>query len=79
MNLNVNIHLLSFVFGVVMTLAVVIIVERVYGKIFGDRKFRKLERENIRLRKVVQKKDELIKRSLKEIQEKEKKNDGQNK
>ena len=74
-----NIHLLSFVFGVVITLAIVIIVERVYGKLFGDRKLRKLERENIRLRKVVQKKDDLIKRSLKEIQEKEKKDDGNDK
>jgi hypothetical protein len=78
MNLNLNIHLLSFVFGVVLTLAIVIIVEKVYGKLFGDRKLRKLERENIRLKKVVQKKDELIKRSLKEIQDKEKKNDGHN-
>lgn len=78
MNLNLNIHLLSFVFGVVLTLAIVIIVEKVYGKLFGDRKLRKLERENIRLKKVVQKKDELIKRSLKEIQDKEKKNDAHN-
>lgn len=70
-----NIHLLSFGFGVVITLAVVIIVERVYGKIFGNRKLRELERETLRLKRILQKKDELIKRSLKEIQEKEKKND----
>ncbi len=75
MNVNLNIHLLSFIFGVVLTLAVVIIVERVYGKLFGDRKLRVLQRENNRLRKVVQKKDELIKRSLKEMQEKEKKDE----
>ncbi len=78
MNLNLNIHLLSFVFGIVITLAVVIIVERVYGKLFGDRKLRKLERENFRLKKVVQKKDELIKRSLKEIQQKEIKDERHN-
>ncbi len=74
-----NIHLLSFVFGVVISLAIVIIVERVYGKLFGNKKWRELEREVIRLRKIVQKKDELIKRSLREIQEKEKKDDGYDK
>ena len=76
--MNLNIHLLSFIFGVVISIAIMIIVEKVYGKLFGDRRLRKLERENIRLKKVVQKKDELIKRSLKEIQDKEKKNDGHN-
>ncbi|MBN1479727.1 hypothetical protein EH223_17605 [candidate division KSB1 bacterium] len=72
----IDIHLLSFIFGIILTLAIVVIVERLYGKIFGNRKLRQLERETIRLRRVVQKKDELIKKSLKEIQEKEKKNDG---
>lgn len=74
----IDIHLMSFIFGVVLTLAVVIIIERLYGKIFGNRKLRQLEREIIRLRRIVQKKDELIKKSLKEIQDQEKKNDGQN-
>jgi hypothetical protein len=73
-----TIDLLSFIFGVFLSLAVVIVVERIYGKIFGNRKLRELERETIRLRRIVQKKDELIKKSLREIQEKEKKYDGQN-
>ena len=73
-----TIDLLSFIFGVFLSLAVVIVVERIYGKIFGNRKLRELERETIRLRRIVQKKDELIKKSLREMQEKEKKYDGQN-
>ncbi len=67
-----NIELFSFIFGVVIALAVVIVVEHIYGKVFGNRKLRELQRENGRLRKVVQKKDELIRKSLKEIEEREK-------
>ncbi|MBN1560558.1 hypothetical protein JW998_09925 [candidate division KSB1 bacterium] len=71
-----KIEVLSFVFGIIITLATVVIFERIYGKIFGNKKLRELEREVGRLRKIVQKKDELIKKSLRDIKEKEKKNDG---
>ncbi len=71
-----NIELFSFVFGVVIALAVVIVVEHIYGKIFGNRKLRELEREIGRLRRIVQKKDELIRKSLKEIEQREKTHDG---
>ncbi|MDZ7725836.1 MAG: hypothetical protein U5R06_24175 [candidate division KSB1 bacterium] len=69
-----QIELFSFGFGVVFTLAIVIILEAVWGKLFGNRKLRELERQVKRLTKVVQKKDELIKKSLQSIQ-KEEKND----
>jgi Sec-independent protein translocase protein TatA len=70
-----KIELLSFVFGIIITLATVIILERVYGKIFGNKRLRELDREVGRLRRIVQKKDELIKKSLRDIKEKEIKND----
>lgn len=73
---KMKIEVLSFVFGIIITLATVVIFERIYGKIFGNKKLRELEREVGRLRKIVQKKDELIKKSLRDIKEKEKKNDG---
>ena len=70
-----KIELLSFVFGIIITLATVIILERVYGKIFGNKRLRELDHEVGRLRRIVQKKDELIKKSLRDIKEKEMKND----
>jgi len=71
-----KIDLLSFFFGVVLSLAIVIIAENLYGKIFGNKKLRQLSREVKRLKAIVQKKDELIKKSLKTMQEKEAKNEG---
>ncbi len=73
-----KIDVLSFFFGVVLSLAIVIIAENLYGRIFGNKKLRQLNREVRRLKAVVQKKDELIKRSLKTMQEKEEKNEGAN-
>ena len=72
-----KIELLSFAFGIIITLATVIIFERIYGKLFGNKKLRELDREVVRLRKIIQKKDELIKKSLRDMKDKEKKNDGQ--
>jgi len=71
-----NIDIISFLFGVIITLAMIIIVEKVYGKLFGNRRLRELEREVRRLHGINQKKDELIKKSLKTIQNEEKKNNG---
>jgi len=71
-----NIDIISFLFGVIITLAMIIIVEKVYGKLFGNRRLRELEREVRRLQGINQKKDELIKKSLKTIQNEEKKNNG---
>ncbi|NIA30013.1 MAG: hypothetical protein GWP06_08905 [Actinobacteria bacterium] len=71
-----RIDLLSFFFGVVLSLAIVIIAENLYGKIFGNKKLNRLNREVRRLKSIVQKKDELIKKSLKTMQEKEAKNEG---
>jgi len=71
-----NIDIISFLFVVIITLAMIIIVEKVYGKLFGNRRLRELEREVRRLQGINQKKDELIKKSLKTIQNEEKKNNG---
>ena len=71
-----NIDIISFLLGVIITLAMIIIVEKVYGKLFGNRRLRELEREVRRLQGINQKKDELIKKSLKTIQNEEKKNNG---
>jgi len=70
-----KIELFSFIFGIILTLAVVIIAEHIYGKFFGNRKLRELDREVKRLTKVLQKKDDLIRKSLHEIAEKEKQHD----
>ncbi|NOY59913.1 MAG: hypothetical protein GXO75_13435 [Calditrichaeota bacterium] len=74
-----RIDLLSFFFGVVLSLAIVIVAENLYGKIFGNKKLNQLNREVRRLKAIVQKKDELIKKSLKTMQEKEAKNEGPDK
>lgn len=66
-----KIELFSFIFGVLFTLAVVIIIEAVWGRLFGNRKIRELERQLKRLTKVVQKKDELIKKSLQSMEKEE--------
>lgn len=67
-----KIELLSFIFGVVITLAAVIIIEHIYGKIFGNRRLKQLQRETKRLKAIVQKKDELIRKSLQSIEDQEK-------
>ncbi len=74
-----SIDIISFMFGVIIALAVIIIFEKVYGKLFGNRRLRELEREVRRLQGIIQKKDDLIKKSLKTIQSEEKKNNGQSK
>ena len=71
-----RIEITSFIFGVVICLAIIIVVEHIYGKLFGNKKLHRLEKEVRRLKKIVQKKDELIKKSLLEMQERERDNDG---
>lgn len=63
-----NIDLISFFFGVVLTLAVTLVAERVYGRFFGNKELRKLRQENKRLQGIVRKKDELIRKSLKDLE-----------
>ena len=75
---HMKIELFSFIFGIILTLAVVIIAEHIYGKFFGNRKVRELDREVKRLNKILQKKDDLIRKSLHEIAEKEKQHDKEN-
>jgi len=66
-----EIDLFSFFFGVVITLALVLVAERVYGRFFGNKELRKLRREVKRLQGILRKKDELIKKSLKNIETRE--------
>lgn len=66
-----EIDLISFFFGVVLTLALVLVAERVYGRFFGNKELRRLRRENKRLQGIVRKKDELIKKSLKDMEKRE--------
>jgi len=66
-----EIDLISFFAGAVLTLAVVLVAERVYGRFFGNKELRRLRRENKRLQGIVRKKDELIKKSLKEMESRE--------
>jgi hypothetical protein len=72
-----QLDILSFAFGIIIALSTIIVVEKVYGMIFGNRKQRELAREVKRLQGIVQKKDELIKKSLKTMQDEEKKNNEQ--
>ena len=62
----------SFIFGIIIAIAVMIVGEYIFGKFFGQRKIKQLQREVNRLKRIVQKKDDLIRKSLKELEEKEK-------
>ncbi len=66
-----DIDLISFFFGVVLALALVLVAERIYGRFFGNKELRQLRRELKRLQSIVRKKDELIKKSLKDLETRE--------
>lgn len=66
-----EIHPISLFIGVVLTLAVIIVAEKVYGRFFGNKELRKLRREVKRLQGILRKKDELIKKSLKDMDTRE--------
>jgi len=74
-----KIDLVSFIFGAIIMLAIVVVVERIYGTIWGNRRLRQLKREVVKLKGILRKKDELIKKSLKAIEEAEKKDERENK
>ena len=69
-----TIDLLSFLFGVLCALASVIVFEKIWGRFFGNRRVRELERKVRRLQQTVKKKDDLIVKSLKTL-ERESKNE----
>ena len=70
-----KIEIFSFLLGLLFALAAIITFERLFGIIFGNRKIKKLEREVKRLKFVLKKKDELIKKSLKTFHDSELKNE----
>lgn len=69
------IDLPSFIFGFILALSIVIVVEYIYGKLFGNKKIRELNREVRRLQAVIKKKNELIEKSLKEMKKVEEKDE----
>ena len=62
-----QIDVLSFFFGAVLMLALVIVVDRIYSKFWGSKKTRTLAREVRRLKSIIKKKDDLINKSLREM------------
>ena len=62
-----QVDLLSFIFGAVLMLALVIVVDRIYAKFWGSKKIRTLTREVRRLNSIIKKKDDLINKSLREM------------
>lgn len=62
-----QIDLLSFGFGVVVTLAMVIVLDRLYPLLGGSRRARRLAREVRRLEAIIRRKDQLIRKSIEEL------------
>ena len=62
-----QIDLLSFIFGAVIAVAIMIIVDRIYTKFWGSKRSRELAREVRKLQAVIKKKDDLINKSLQEM------------
>ena len=62
-----QIDLLSFIFGAVIAVAIMIIVDRIYTKFWGRKRSRELAREVRKLQAVIKKKNDLINKSLKEM------------
>ena len=66
-----NIDLFSFIFGAVIMLALVIVLDKLYATFWGSRKVRSLSKEVRRLRGLIRRKDKLIEKSLKEMNKEE--------
>ncbi len=73
-----KIDIASFIFGIILTFACVIIFEKVWGRFWGPKRLRELEREVRRLQNVIVKKDELVRKSLLEMKDREEKNEKSN-
>lgn len=67
-----RIDLLSFFFGVLLTLAVLIVVDRVYPFLGGGRRARQLARKVRELQNVIRRKDQLIRKSIEELKKERK-------
>lgn len=70
-----QIDLVSFIFGAVLMLALVICVDRIYTSLWGSKKTRSALREARRLKGIIRKKDELINKSIREMKKIDKKED----
>lgn len=69
-----QIDLFSFFFGIVIALAGMIVVDKLIGSIWGNKRTRELQKKVRRLEAVVKKKDDLIAKSIKEMKKVEEKN-----
>jgi hypothetical protein len=69
-----QIDLFSFFFGVLLALAAVIVLDKLVGSIWGNKKNRELQREVRRLKSIIKKKDEFIAKSLREMKKVESEN-----
>jgi hypothetical protein len=64
-----TIDLFSFVSGAVLTLAFVLLWEKIWGKLFGNRELRELRKRIQHLEGLIRRKDALIVKSLKSLEE----------
>ena len=72
--MKMQIDLFSFFFGIVIALAGMIVVDKLVGSIWGNKRTRELQKKVRRLEAVVKKKDDLIAKSIKEMKKVEEKN-----
>jgi len=66
-----SIDFFSFIFGAIIMLALVIVLDKLYATFWGSRKVRSLTKEVRRLRAIIRRKDKLIEKSLKEMNKEE--------
>ncbi len=64
-----TIDLLSFIFGMILAIAGVIVFETIWGKLFANKQTRELRKEVHRLRTALRKKDEYVRKALSKLQE----------
>jgi hypothetical protein len=62
-----KIELFSFLSGVLIALAAMIVFEKVYGTIFGNRREKRLAKEVKHLKATIKKKDDFIKKSIQQL------------
>ncbi len=62
--MTLELQIPSFVFGLIVGLALMLVIGQSYHLLFGGRRTRELAREAERLRRVVEQKDRYIRKSL---------------
>lgn len=62
--MTLELQLPSFIFGLIIGLALMLVIGQSYRFLFGNRRLHELGREVNRLRKIIDQKDRYIKKSL---------------